>query len=109
MDDVQKFVSENQHQFGYVMQVANEQWKKKDPVGALTVGPCNYYIEKHGDYHTVLDKLQSNERATVMVLDKSLQTTQDIRLICERAKAHGVKDKYVDDILKLLKGDIQSK
>ncbi len=29
-----------QHGFGAVMQSASEQWIKRDPVGALTVGPC---------------------------------------------------------------------
>lgn len=106
MDDVQAFISKNQHQFGYVMQVASEQWKKKDPVGALTVGPCNYYIEKHGDYHTVLDKLQSNETAGIKQLAKCVETLQQIRFICDRAKATYVEKKDIDDILELLKGNV---
>lgn len=100
MDDVQKFVSKNQHQFGYVMQVVSEQWKRKDPIGALTVGPCNYYIEKHGDYHTVLDKLQSNEDLITCV-----KTLREIRLICD----YILKQKLGmsnDDIEKMLKGKV---
>lgn len=26
--------------FGRVMQIASEEWKRRDPVGALTIGPC---------------------------------------------------------------------
>jgi len=65
MDKVQKFISENSHQFGYIMQEASRQWVKKDPDGALTVGTCNGFIQQYGDYHTILDKLQAIEGAKV--------------------------------------------
>jgi len=61
MDSVQKFISENSHQFGYIMQEASRQWIEKDPDGALTVGTCNGFIQQYGDYHTILDKLQAIE------------------------------------------------
>ena len=32
MDAEQRFVSENQHQFGYIMQEASIQWKAKETV-----------------------------------------------------------------------------
>ncbi len=65
MDSVQKFISENSHQFGYIMQEASRQWVTKDPVGALTVGTCKSFIDSYGDYHTILDKLQAIEEAKV--------------------------------------------
>ncbi|AIW03589.1 hypothetical protein CPT_Moonbeam191 [Bacillus phage Moonbeam] len=65
MDSVQKFISENSHQFGYIMQEASRQWVAKDPIGALTVGTCKSFIDSYGDYHTILDKLQAIEEAKV--------------------------------------------
>ena len=63
MDAVQRFISENQHQFGYIMHEASRQWIEKDKVGALTVGDCNVVIEKYGQYHEILEKMQSYEKA----------------------------------------------
>ena len=63
MDEVQKFISENQHQLGYIMQEASRQWIEKDKVGALTVGDCNFVVEKHGEYHEILEKMQQYEKA----------------------------------------------
>lgn len=63
MDEVQKFISENQHQFGYIMQEASRQWIKNNPIGALTVGDCNYVIEKYGQYHEILEKMHRYEKA----------------------------------------------
>ncbi|AMB18778.1 hypothetical protein BH780_gp195 [Bacillus phage Eldridge] len=65
MDSVQKFISENSHQFGYIMQEASRQWAAKDPVGALTVGTCKSFVDSYGDYHTILDKLQAIEEPKV--------------------------------------------
>lgn len=59
MDEVQRFIANNQHQFGYIMNEASRQWIKKDSKGALTVGPCNLFIDKYGDYHQLQDE---NER-----------------------------------------------
>lgn len=44
------------------MQEASRQWVKKDPVGALTVGACKAFIDIHGDYHSLLDKVEHLER-----------------------------------------------
>lgn len=58
MDSVQRFISENQHQLGYIMNEASRQWIKNDKVGALTVGDCNFVVEKYGQYHEILDELE---------------------------------------------------
>jgi len=31
--------------YGRVMQIAANAWYKKDPIGALTVGPCAYDVD----------------------------------------------------------------
>jgi hypothetical protein len=62
MDEVQKFIAQNQHQFGYIMGEASRQWIAKDPVGALTVGDCNFVIQKHGQYHELLEKVERYEK-----------------------------------------------
>jgi hypothetical protein len=61
MDEVKKFVADNQHQLGYVMQEASRQWVENNPAGALTVGTCKYFIDKHGDYHSLLDRIEHLE------------------------------------------------
>lgn len=61
MDSIQRFISENQHQFGYIMQEASRQWIVKDPVGALTVGDCNFFVQKYGKYHDLLEKIERLE------------------------------------------------
>lgn len=33
------------HGYGRVMQIASDLWRKKDPIGALTVGPCAVFIK----------------------------------------------------------------
>lgn len=71
MDSVQKFISENQHQFGYIMHEASRQWIAKDKVGALTVGDCNLIIEKYGQYHEILEKMQRYEEALKFYADES--------------------------------------
>lgn len=63
MDEVQKFISENQHQFGYIMQEASRQWIAKDPIGALTVGQCAGTIKANGAYLQLLDKVERYEKA----------------------------------------------
>lgn len=62
MDNVQKFIFDNQHQLGYIMQEASRQWIAKDNIGALTVGECNAFIEKYGQYHEILEKMQRYEK-----------------------------------------------
>jgi hypothetical protein len=63
MDQVQRFIVANSFHYGYIMQEASRQWIANDPIGALTVGPCNYFIEKSGSYHEILDKLDLIENA----------------------------------------------
>lgn len=63
MDEVQRFVANNQHQFGYIMQEASRQWVAKDPIGALTVGDCNSVVQKYGQYHELLEKVERLEKA----------------------------------------------
>ncbi|MED4399827.1 hypothetical protein [Metabacillus fastidiosus] len=62
MDKVQEFISKNQHQFGYIMQEASRQWIQKDPKGALTVGPCNIFIQEDGGYHELQDRLEQQQQ-----------------------------------------------
>jgi hypothetical protein len=72
MDEVQKFVANNLHQFGYIMQEASRQWIAKDPTGALTVGPCNISINRYGDYYKLLDKnekLQAQLDAKILLIN----------------------------------------
>ncbi|MEK4710769.1 hypothetical protein [Bacillus sp. FSL R10-2780] len=44
------------------MQEAARQWADKDPVGALTVGTCKAFVDEHGDYHELLDKLEAMQK-----------------------------------------------
>lgn len=62
MDAVQKFIAENSHQFGYIMNEAERQWREKDNNGALTVGPCAAFVDEHGNYHDLLDKIEKMEQ-----------------------------------------------
>ena len=39
------------------------QWIDKDEVGTSTVGESNSIVEKYGEYHEVLEKMQRYERA----------------------------------------------
>ena len=71
MDEVQKFIASNSHQFGYIMQEASRQWVEKDPIGALTVGECNYFVEKCGQYHELLEKVQRYEKALKTIIKDS--------------------------------------
>ncbi|USK43551.1 hypothetical protein [Cytobacillus oceanisediminis] len=68
MDEVQKFISENQHQFGYIMQEASRQWIAKDPIGALTVGQCVGTIKANGAYIQLLDKVERYEKALCQIV-----------------------------------------
>jgi hypothetical protein len=62
LDEVQAFISENKHQLGYIMQEASRQWIEMDSSGALTVGPCNIFIKKYGDYHKLQDENEGLKR-----------------------------------------------
>jgi hypothetical protein len=61
-DEVQNFIARNSYQFGYIMGEASRRWIENDPIGALTVGPCNAFIEKYGDYHELQDKVESQQK-----------------------------------------------
>lgn len=69
MDEVQRFITSNQHQFGYIMGEASRQWIAKDPVGALTVGPCNIFVEKDGGYHELLEKVEQLSKTNAELLE----------------------------------------
>ncbi|MBP1309164.1 hypothetical protein JOD82_002184 [Paenibacillus sp. 1182] len=62
MDHVKQFVANNTHQLGYIMQIASDQWKEIDPIGALTVGTTAYFEDKHGNYHKILDELELRKK-----------------------------------------------
>lgn len=66
--DVKEFIARNSHQFGYIMGEAARQWYAKDPIGALTVGPCAVFVERDGTYHELQDKL-AEIQATIGELD----------------------------------------
>lgn len=83
MDSVQRFISENQHQFGYIMHEASRQWIAKDKIGAFTVGECNLVIEKYGQHHEILEKMQRYERA-LKLIDKNA-TSGHVRNIVKKA------------------------
>ena len=70
VDKVEQFISENKHQLGYIMGEASRQWIKENPAGALTVGPCNVFIEKYGDYHTLQDKVERYEKVLAFYANK---------------------------------------
>ncbi|WP_255294309.1 hypothetical protein [Bacillus wiedmannii] len=65
MDSVRQFIANNSHQFGYIMQEAARQWGEKDPVGALTVGPCKGTIDVNGSYLELLHKLEAIQKGNV--------------------------------------------
>lgn len=95
MDAVQKFISENQHQFGYIMHEASRQWIEKDKIGALTVGNCNLVIERHGEYHEVLEKMEKYEE-TLRNIDKHIRSTPDpVQYIVKELKS--ALPEYKDD------------
>ncbi|WP_107842199.1 hypothetical protein [Metasolibacillus meyeri] len=81
MDSVQKFISDNQYQLGYIMQEASRQWIEKDRVGALTVGDCNFVVEKYGQYHEILEKMQQQESMLETIIELHLQTILDLQHI----------------------------
>ncbi|WP_245640056.1 hypothetical protein [Paenibacillus dakarensis] len=74
MDEVQRFIANNQHQFGYIMGEASRQWIAKDPVGALTVGDCHSVVQRHGQYHELLGKIEQLEKEKELTL-KRVQDT----------------------------------
>jgi predicted nuclease with TOPRIM domain len=86
MDEVQRFIANNQHQFGYIMQEASRQWIANNPSGALTVGPCNIYIEKYGDYHTLQDKVERQQKEIEGYIDDVEQMEGMLRQANERIK-----------------------
>jgi mevalonate kinase len=70
LDEVQLFIARNSHQFGYIMQEASRQWIKKDPVGALTVGDCNFVVQKYGQYHELLEESKRLREALERIKEK---------------------------------------
>lgn len=85
MDEVQEFISRNKHQLGYIMGEASRQWIKENPTGALTVGPCNIFIEKYGDYHTLQDKVDVYEKALKRIVFDETVTFEQTEIIAKRA------------------------
>lgn len=67
MDEVQRFITNNQHQFGYIMHEASRQWIAKDPIGALTVGDCYSVVRRNGQYHELLEKNERLEKALARI------------------------------------------
>lgn len=57
MDEIQRFIANNTHQLGYIMDEASRKWIEQDPKGALTVGPCKGAIDTYGSYYELLEML----------------------------------------------------
>lgn len=87
MDKVQHFIEENQHQLGYIMAEASRRWIENDSVGALTVGACNVFIQKHGRYHEVVEKMERYEKALKEIENYPISRYGGIRAINMRAIA----------------------
>ena len=87
MDSVKSFIEENQHQLGYIMSEASRKWIENDPVGALTVGDCNVFVQKHGKYHQVVEKMERYEKALKEIENYPISRYGGIRAINMRAIA----------------------
>lgn len=62
-DSVQTFIADNTFQLGYIMGEASRVWIERDPIGALTVGECNLFVERHGKHHELLEKVEELQAA----------------------------------------------
>jgi len=89
MDKVQKFISENHHQLGYIMQEASRQWIENDPVGALTVGDCNIVVQKNGQYHELLKKMERYEQALKEIANMPFNLRENMVNISRKALKGG--------------------
>lgn len=89
MDEVQKFISENHHQLGYIMQEASRQWIENDPVGALTVGDCNLVVQKNGQYHELLEKMERYEQALKEIANTPFNLRENMVNISRKALKGG--------------------
>ncbi|SCC02928.1 MULTISPECIES: hypothetical protein [Priestia] len=49
---------------------------------------------------------KKEEASVFSVLSECVKAMQEIKFICERAKAFNVEEKDVDDILEILKGKV---
>jgi hypothetical protein len=85
MDEVQKFISKNHHQLGYIMQEASRQWIENDPVGALTVGDCNIVVQKNGQYHELLEKIERYEKALKQITSMPFNLRENMVNISRKA------------------------
>lgn len=85
MDKVQKFISENHHQLGYIMQEASRQWIENDPVGALTVGDCNLVVQRNGQYHELLEKIERYEQALKQITSMPFNLRENMVNISRKA------------------------
>mgnify|MGYP000953362147 CR=1 FL=1 len=73
MDLVQQFISLNSHQLGYIMKEASRVWTERDPIGAFTVGECNAIVQKYGQYHELLEKIEELEAVLRFCKNKAKQ------------------------------------
>lgn len=70
--EVMVFAESRKYMYGRMMQIISHLWQEKDPVGALTVGPCAAFVNSLGDYHTLQDRMESAE-AEVQQLRKGIE------------------------------------
>ncbi|MDR4318410.1 Uncharacterised protein [Niallia circulans] len=89
MDEVQKFISKNHHQLGYIMQEASRQWIENDPVGALTVGDCNIVVQINGQYHELLKKMERYEKALKEIANMPFNLRENMVNISRKALKGG--------------------
>ena len=73
MNTIQKFIRENTHQLGYIMNEASRVWIESDSIGALTVGECNAVVQKYGQYHELLEKIEELETVLRFCKNKAKQ------------------------------------
>lgn len=67
-----EFVEKHSYMYGRLMQIISQLWQEKDPVGALTVGPCAYFVNVVGTYHSIQDRMEAAEKE-VLELQNTLQ------------------------------------
>lgn len=56
------FVEKHSYMYGRLMQIISQLWQEKDPSGALTVGPCAFFVNSVGDYHSIQDRMELAEK-----------------------------------------------
>ncbi|MCU5514411.1 hypothetical protein OCF62_07480 [Bacillus wiedmannii] len=96
MDSVQRFITNNSHQLGYIMDEAAKQWAEKNPSGALTVGPCMGTIDVYGSYLELLDKIELVEKEFITIKFQEGPIHE-----------HGVNGSQIEEVIQVLHDRLQ--